>query len=386
MGLISEALLPRRPQELGRIKIGGLGALKRGSGGNDFRLPMKYDHFVVTTNHRGNDGNFARDTDIHERIGAKPLQLDGVLMFETPEENFHAEMVQYAGRTQVISCDGEEFTDLRSGNCGPCPRAEGGECPKAGKPPKCKPYGRLHLQLWASPNTLGFHVFRTTSWESTRNIQSALKELHERFGSLYQAPVRLVLYPSEDNYDDGKTSTSHKVGLVLAMSLEEAGKHMVAAGRALKSARDQLRLVSGDVQAELGSTDAAERAHFADEFFPQDEEGIRASIETEARFEDLRAELGIGDTPATIDADFEIVPEPEGDPEEEEAPDPLDEAIAVLRDLAADAEAVGKLGAAGRAAMETAIAGRDMSEINHWVDVLDMRITQAASASNGTEG
>lgn len=386
MGLISENLLSRRPQELGKIKIGGVGREKQSAGGNTFRLPVKYDHFVVTTRHRGPDGNFVKDAEIHEAVGENPVVLEGVLMFETPEQNLHAEMVQYVGRKQVISCDGEEFENHRDGTCGPCPRANGGECPKLGKPPQCKPYGRLHIQLRDAPNTFGFHVFRTTSWESVSNIQSTLKEIYERFGTLYQAPVRLVLYPSEDNHDSG-TSTSYKVGLVLAMAIEEAAERMVRADRVLKSARAQLRLVAGEVQEELRARDDEERRELAEEFFPQDVEATRASIATESRFQELRDELGVGgDAPPAVDADYEIVEDDEPDPPPEAENPTVAQAVDVLRDLIAEAQGLGALGDAGRAAAEAAIESDDMPGINRWVDELNARIEERRAESTGTEG
>lgn len=289
MSLISGKLLRRRPQELGKIKIGCLGAERTSSGGKAFRLPQKLDHFIVTTRHRGNDGNFVRDGAIHAHpdVGPTPRELAGVLMYPTPEENFHAEMVQYQGKTKVWTCDGEEATNLKSGKCGECPRLAGADC-------ACKPYSRLHLQLWASPHVFGYHVFRTTGWESTSNIQSALQEIFERFGTCYNAPVRLVIYPAEDRYQEGgkeKTSESWKVGLVLAMPMEQAAERMVEAKRTMELARSELRLLAAGVQEEQAERDREEEGLIAEEYFP--DQALQASVETQARLEGLKDELGV---------------------------------------------------------------------------------------------
>lgn len=289
MSLLSPKLLKRRPQELGKIKIGGKGAERTSAGGKGFRLPVKFDHFVVTTRHRGKDENFVKDMAIHNhpKVGEKPVELAGVLMYETPEENFHAEMVQYKGRTKVWTCNGEEATNLKTGTCGECPRLAGKDC-------ACKPYARLHLQLWASPHVFGYHVFRTTGWESTNNIQNTLKEIYERFGTCYNAPVKLVLYPAEDRYMEGeteKTSTSYKVGLVLAMAMEEAAVRMVEAKRTMELARGELKQIAATVHQEQAIRDREEEADIAEEYFP--EEATRASIETQERQDSLKAELGI---------------------------------------------------------------------------------------------
>jgi hypothetical protein len=55
----------------------------------------------------------------------------------------------------------------------------------------------------------GYHVLRTTSWETTNNLQSALTDWYERFGSLRHLPVKLVIYPARVSYQDGsQTKTS----------------------------------------------------------------------------------------------------------------------------------------------------------------------------------
>lgn len=317
MSLISEKLLNRRPQELGKIKIGGKGELRRSTGGNDFRLPVKYDHFVITTLNRGEDDNFIRNDEIHEKIGEAPTELAGVLMYPEPEQNLHAEMVQYRGRTKVVGCDGEERTELESGARSACPRLEGGDC-------ECKPYGRLHLQLWASPHMFGYHVFRTTSWESTANIQSVIKEIYERFGTCYKAPVRLVLYPSTDTYMDGnkeRTSESYKVGLVLAMSLEEAAEEMVRAKRLMDSTRRELLQIAGEVQEDLTKRDQEEAADIAEEFFP--EQAVQSSVGTQEKLDEFKGELAEDEEPPIVEGEFEIEEDDDGATDEapnEEAP------------------------------------------------------------------
>lgn len=318
MSLISRTFLRPRPQELGKIKIGGKGDLRNAGKDNEFRLPVKYDHFVVTTRVRGDNENFARDEEIHAKIGDRPMELRGVLMFERVEENFHSEMCQYAGRTKVISCDGVAAQNLKSGESFECPAVEGKPCPSHGSGSKgCKPYSRLHVQLWDSPHTGGYHVYRTTAWESTNNIQTALEEIFSLFGTLYQAPVKLVLYPAEDTYQDGnqtKTSKSYKVGLVLAMSREEAGRAMVDAKRQLEVTRNQLQLAAGEVAQEQAARDAEEAADIADEFHPP--ENGPAVAGTGQVLDDLKAELG-----ATVEAETEEdgpdVSEPEPLPNED---------------------------------------------------------------------
>src|SRR5688500_1113621 len=86
---ISPKLLQPRLAELGKIKIGGKGAERqKQDNSGTYQLPVKYDHFVVTTRNRGKDGNFIPDAGVHERVGKAPLELDVWLMFPEPEQNF----------------------------------------------------------------------------------------------------------------------------------------------------------------------------------------------------------------------------------------------------------------------------------------------------------
>lgn len=361
MSLISAKLLRRRPQELGKIKIGCLGAERTSSGGKQFRLPVKLDHFILTSRTRGKDGNFVIDEAAHANplVGKEPTELAGVLMYETPEENFHAELVQYSGRTKIWTCNGEEATNLKSGVCGACPRLEGKDC-------KCKPYSRLTLQLWTDP-MLGYRVFRTTSWESTANIQSALQEIYERFGTCFNAPVKLVVYPAEDRYEEGgkeKTSESWKVGLVLAVSMEDAAHRMVEAKRTMQLARTELRLLSAGVQAEQEQRDVEEADAIAEEFFP--DRALQASVETQGRLEDMKAELGVGMPPTTED-------------QEPDAAVATAVHLHQLRQLREEAREASILPPDEEEAVEEVLSSKDDPGVRMWIAELKNRLVHAPS-------
>lgn len=266
MGLIKREFMPARIQELGKIKIGGLGEERQKQDGTGtYQLPKKYDHFVVTTRTRGADGNFVRDRAIHTTVGEEPTQLDAVLMFPEVEENFHSEMSVYKGRTKAWECDGVDATNLTDGSTGACRRnPDGSGC-------ECKPHSRLHLQLLASPNMEGYHVFRTTSWESTNNIQSTLERLYGHFGSLLGLPVRLVAYPAQVSYTAGgvvKTSNATMVGLTLGMTFEEAARLMVARQDSLQATREFVKRLAAEVGEQQRQADHDEAEGIRREFYP----------------------------------------------------------------------------------------------------------------------
>ncbi len=302
MALISRKLLKVRPQQLGRIKIGGLGETRKSRAGGDYQQPVKFDHFVVTTNVRGDDGNFERDEEIHAKIGDKPMELSGLLMSTTVEGNLHTEMCQYKGRGakgKIWTCDGENATNLKTGAEGQCIRLSGKEC-------ECKPYTRFHMQLDGAP-AFGYHFFRSTSWETTNNLQTALEEIFARFTTCFHAPVRLKLYPSEDEHD-GSISISHKVGLVLDMSMAEAAELIGQGSKYLEIASGQVKQLAAVVVEDLAAQDEAEAEGIADEFFPPDA--------TEAHVEQVMDAL---------DADDGVEVEPvDGDTTEEEPEEELE--------------------------------------------------------------
>lgn len=318
MSLIHRSFLPARPQELGKIKIGGLRPKTTSSGGKDFQPPERFEHFVVTTLERGPDGNFRHDEHImarlRERCGPKPMEIPGILMFETVAENLHTEMTQYSGRAKkAVHCDGVTCHDLVNKQEYACPRAQGGGCPQLGNNGNgCKPYARLHLQLMDSPDTGGYHVFRTTSWEATNNLQTALEEIFGEFGTLYKAPVLLRAYFSEDHYEQNgqaKTGRSLKVGLTLAMSRAEVGEALIAARRRIESTKQQLRLMAAKVEEDLVARDAEEADEIRQEFFP--EEGVQAAAGTQATTDGLKASLGVGPVvDAEVEDDDGTSPEP----------------------------------------------------------------------------
>lgn len=279
--LISRKLMEHRPQEIGKIKLGGRGKKKKTSGGSEMFLPERYDHFEVVTRARsGGDGAFVRDDAVHAVVGDEPRELEGVLMFPEIEQNLMTVMAEYAGRKPKVICDGEVQRNDK-GKESPCARAQGGTC-------KCRPYGRLQLQLISSPHTGGYYVFRTRSWESINNIQTALEELYARFGTLFMAPVKLMCYQSEDQYQqDGKemVGKSWKVALVLNMGYEKAATLMAESKERLEAVKERLMLTAGEVQKDLDETDEREAGEIADEFSPPKE--LEASVRTQEGLDEV---------------------------------------------------------------------------------------------------
>lgn len=284
---ISHNLIRPRLAELGKIKIGGKGEEREKSGGGTFRLPEKYDHFVVTGRERGEDGNYVRDEAIHERIGSEePTELKVRLLFDRPSDNFFSRMVQYSGRQKVWECDGDTARNLKSDKTGACQHPE---C-------KCKPFGRLQVVLEAAPRLGGFHVFRTTSWESVQAIQTSLEQFHEMFGGrLRGLPLILKLYPSTDRYEDGqgnvRESTSYKVTLLLDGGFEEARRALQEVHEHRLLEPEEQRRLAADVRERLSERDEAEETEIGEEYFPDPNEVT--SARTKETIEEIKEENGL---------------------------------------------------------------------------------------------
>lgn len=271
---ISEELLPRGLAALGNIKIGRLRPKQKSTGGKEFQPPTKLDFFLVTTRTRGDDNNFIVDQAVHEILGEKPTELDIRLPFDAAGENFYAQMVHYEGRTRKVrQCDGETCLMVETEVEEPCARRGGRTCP-------CKPYGRLSVILEAAPTYGGLHVFRTTSWESVRSIQTALKMFEEQFGSLRGLPLKMKLYPAEVTYkQDGqtRTSTAYKVAVVLRASYDEARAAALTYHRQSQLARREILQLAAGTAADLDAIDAADEEGIAKEYFPNGGDATEAS-------------------------------------------------------------------------------------------------------------
>lgn len=284
---ISAKLLEPRLPELGKIKIGGKGKLIKSRNKKEFRLPEKYDHFRVVTGSKNDQDQWIPDGRVHGEVGEKPTELDVRLIFDEPEQNFQYYLAAYDGRTLRCRGNGEEAFDEELGKKIPCTcpllKQHEGEYKGPKRPVKkvtCKPHGRLSVALEAAETFGGFYVFRTTSWETIRNLSTQLQLFRSQFGFLAGLPLKLVIYPAQDTYEsDGETRTSksYKVALVLRADYQEAARLAAAA----YEHRQTLALPSGASMAEAHQRllkaaeeqEVEEAAAISAEFHPETQEG-----------------------------------------------------------------------------------------------------------------
>lgn len=235
-------LSPMLP-ERGKIKIGGKGASRPTQNGGEFQLPVKYDHFVVTTMQRGQDNNFIPDAEIMGRLGEKPKRIPVTLLYDDEALNFQTRYAAFKGRVLWCSGDGEvaqrlkgEGPDRAEIPC-PCERAD----PAYTGKDKCKINGNLSVLINGAGAVGGVWKFRTTSYNSVVGIMSSMALMKRATGGpLAGIPLELVVAPKTAvSPTEGKAQTVYIVGLEFPGDMTELRKvgYHVALERATHSHR-----------------------------------------------------------------------------------------------------------------------------------------------------
>ncbi len=222
-----ENLLTPRLVEVGKLKIGGMGAERKRDGGGTYRVPEKYDHFIVTTLHRDTDERLVADAEVmdslkeHADPDGKIRRLPVTLLSNEIEELLSARYVAYAGKRLAAASDGlvlTEFTDGPGGSWLKEPR------PLAHTPETA---GRWKLKLSTTLNVMvsspasrwgGVYKFRTTSRITADQLYGSLVRLRELTGGILRGlPLRLVVRPMQVA-PNGQPTTVYVVHVELAGS------------------------------------------------------------------------------------------------------------------------------------------------------------------------
>lgn len=240
---IKRGLNPRLA-EVGKIKIGGKGAEKTGAKGK-YRVPVRFQHFVITTTERGKDGNFIPDLSLMEKINPKSEWKDGqkrsepkeipiVFLFDDIDMNFRTEFSYYAGakcvcrgdgetaervftkagKAEIVSPDGILSIQVKAGEkhripCDPdhCPLLQ----PDAKGATKCKPSGILSCLIPLSMNIGGVYRFRTHSWNTISNILAALDLIKTITGGILVGLPMKLQFLKKATTDHGNVSVVNVV-------------------------------------------------------------------------------------------------------------------------------------------------------------------------------
>ncbi|WP_094226948.1 recombination directionality factor [Methanolobus psychrotolerans] len=176
--------------ECGHIKIGIKGKTTTSGKGKQFRPPQKLDHFVITTMQKEND-DFVEDTAIMAKLGPNCTEIPVILLYDEPSLNFFTSLAHYD--SAQCQCRGNgEIAVKADGTQIPC---NPDTCDYA-LHKLCKPNGVLSVVLQDAPRVGGVWKFRTTGWNSIRNLMSSIEFIHGMTGGrLAGLPLMLTLQP-----------------------------------------------------------------------------------------------------------------------------------------------------------------------------------------------
>lgn len=307
--------------EAGKIKIGGLGPkVTSRTSGKEFRPPVKYDEFVITTTHRDPNGDLIPDENLMRvlkkgKAEAKLRQIPILLHSDDIEEVFPSCYASYKGQQLFCRGDGEKATrwDItrdgkRTGKTNeikcPCELLES----KA-----CKPHATLNCMIRADQRAVAgaVHKWRTTSWNSIRRTLASLHQIKGLFGTLRNIPLRLKMIKIRVTPKDQPPRTvicayvecaAEDFGAIQQQAL--AGARMYAETRALSAGNDAPEGYSDVIDIPGVNETPAEQARVTQEFHPA------------ASYDPLTGEVLIDTSPAPENDP----PDPEPEPDGEESP------------------------------------------------------------------
>jgi hypothetical protein len=237
--------LNSRFAEIGKIKIGGKGETRKSDKGKDYQLPIRYEHFVVTTTEKGLDGNFIIDKEIMSKLGKEPKEISIRLPFDSIDMNFFTSFQYYHGKKCVCRGDGEIATRINNENISSEIKCDTDNCEFL-TTGRCKVSGILSCHIPLTMQVGAVHRFRTHSWNSVSNILASLNYIKDNTNGILQGlPLKLVfLKKSTQEHGNVNTVTVVLDGIELVKMRELAlaeYKHRTEIGLDMKSLEMQAR-------------------------------------------------------------------------------------------------------------------------------------------------
>jgi hypothetical protein len=324
MNILQIQNMPMQLCEIGRIKLGMKGVMKKSQAGNDYQPPKKLDHFIVTTNERGEDDNFVIDKPIMAKLGEKPREIPIYLLFDDIELNLQTRYVMYSGKKCICKGDGVNWYHLdpkdNTFKQGAEPTKQLAIGYKGSD--KCKSTAILSVVLSNAEIVGGVWKFRTTGFLTVQALTSSLKLISYMTGGyLAGIPLTLVTTPAQTTDAEGKTIKYMVTTVVFKGApalLRERGLQMLSAGesyhRKLREIESRAKVDLIHKPYEFESDEHADE--IAEEFFP---DGIIEEIRKEKEgsiIEKLGAVANGATEPAIQSAVYSDIPNestPKGD-------------------------------------------------------------------------
>jgi hypothetical protein len=268
--------------------------------------PRKFDHIEITTRARDKKGNLTPDLaemgkilsyegvttcggcDRSRDLGFSeglPTRVPVFLPYNEIENIIPNRLAWY--RSGTAFCTGDMETaqrlkvlnekELEQGTAqgpvygpaepfGPC----GEECP-AFRQRKCKPNGRVSLILATQPSIGSVYQFKTTSWNSIRNVVNGLKGIQRQTAGVLQwVPMWFGIHPQSVTPKDGPTN------IQMIATIECPGDPNQALQLVLGTLRERAPLLAEVRKLEAGIVEEAhwvegqvEGDAFQEEYYPE---------------------------------------------------------------------------------------------------------------------
>jgi len=318
--------------EFGKIKAGTKGEEVVSTGGAKFRLPVKLNHYIITTTERDDGGNFILDTDLMDRLkesGNAILDADknivGIpirLLYNSIDMNFYTRYACYVGGKCVCSGNGEaaETRDGRQISC-PCKQQEPGY---EGKD-KCKANGRLICLIEGAPVVGACHILRTTSINTVKSILASLAFIQTAAsGNLAFLPLHLILKPKTTSIPGtGQPVTVYVSSIIYRGSIESLRKDALGMAKDKAQYLIEMDTVEASARESLEKMDESEQeqADINQEFYPDsvdaevvDEKPAEQKTEKKpepVKTKDPKPPKDKKEEPPKVDQKTESTPEPE---------------------------------------------------------------------------
>lgn len=285
---LSDVVKPRLT-ELGKIKIGGKSPdVRKTANGAEWRAPVKFDHFLITTLDRSPSGDLLTDKALMEVLAHDFADDDGkirrlpiAVLSNEIEDIMQASYVWYVGKRVAARSDGKILTKFYDGKewlAQPVQTEWHSE--NLGKRDA---RGNRFFKVHATFNCAiairnskwgGVYKFRTTSQITASQLYGSLIEVKQLTGSILRGiPLRLVIRPMQVT-PDGKPTTVHVVHCELVgddllsiqrMAMERASQELLMAKTLEKSRIEYRRLLTAPGYDETPQ----EQADIAEEFQPE---------------------------------------------------------------------------------------------------------------------
>ncbi|MGP8322460.1 MAG: recombination directionality factor [Methanosarcinaceae archaeon] len=273
-GMMIMDILPRLA-EFGGIKIGGKGEERKGKSGQPYRLPVKYDHFVIKTKQKDEHGDYTIDPimktwGFNGTVEDGPVELDIYLLYNDVAANFMTSYRQYKGGKCLCSGNGidaikADGTKIQC-NTSTCPIFDSKQC---------KPNGILSVILKDAPTLGGVYKFRTTSIYSIQQILSSLHLIKSATGGyLANIPLKMTLTPKTVNPTASPTAqTVYIVNIIFPGNAEELHKTVIELVRERASMRQEILNIEAQARLAICAPESKEEMEEIEfEFYPNQQE------------------------------------------------------------------------------------------------------------------